>query len=226
MSAFVIIANGPFLVREIIEEVIQNKIIIALDGAANKLVRLGIKPDVVIGDFDSIQLEEVIDQDVTIIAVIDQDKTDLIKAIEYCDQNAAEHIALACATGGRADHDIGVMHALQTEYRKQRPIVLHTEQQTLCWVQDDMVCFRGQPGDHCGMIASHGCQFSSAGLIYECNQQTLSIGNQLSQVEAQFFVKGGALCIMPPLLAAQRSFMFKSEVERLALKLRDARCYA
>ncbi|MDF1756971.1 MAG: thiamine pyrophosphokinase [Legionellaceae bacterium] len=51
---YIIVANGPFLVKSIIAEVARGALIIALDGAANKLARLGFKPNIILGDFDSI----------------------------------------------------------------------------------------------------------------------------------------------------------------------------
>ncbi len=51
---YIIVANGPFLVKSIIAEAALGACIIALDGAANKLARLGFKPNIVLGDFDSI----------------------------------------------------------------------------------------------------------------------------------------------------------------------------
>ena len=54
MKKFIIIANGPFLARDIIIEAIQDRQILALDGAADKLLTLSISPHIILGDFDSI----------------------------------------------------------------------------------------------------------------------------------------------------------------------------
>ena len=54
MPDYAIIANGNFLVEEILVEAVKGKIIIALDGAADKLARLGLNPHLILGDFDSI----------------------------------------------------------------------------------------------------------------------------------------------------------------------------
>ncbi len=40
-----IVANGPFIARDIIFEFASDKIVVALDGAAAKLAKLGIKPE-------------------------------------------------------------------------------------------------------------------------------------------------------------------------------------
>ena len=56
---YVIIANGPFLTEDIIAEAVKvSDRIVVLDGALGQLASLGIKPDIIIGDFDSIGYEQ------------------------------------------------------------------------------------------------------------------------------------------------------------------------
>lgn len=52
---YFLVANGFLLPSSIIREIAQESIIVALDGAANKLAGIGIKPNIIIGDFDSIE---------------------------------------------------------------------------------------------------------------------------------------------------------------------------
>jgi thiamine pyrophosphokinase len=247
MSHFIIIANGNFLVREIISAAIQHKRIVALDGAVNKLTRLGIKPQVILGDFDSITdevcsywgIQKTFDllhendeayqghHGVTIVPAKNQQLTDLSKAIHYCDQQGAKHITLICATGGRLDHHEGVLRSLRKEYKKDRAILLHTEQQTLQFAKDETVLVSGEIGDKCGLLAYPKACVSSVGLAYEAKQLELRFGfsestcNALSCEKASLTVTGEALLILPPQLQAQRDFMNKNEAERLTLLLRD-----
>lgn len=242
MNEYVIVANGQFLVKEIIEEAIQHKTIVALDGAANKLKRLDIKPHIILGDFDSVDtstqsywgIKQTFNEltndaqpytgnhDVVIVPAKDQENTDLIKAIRYCDQQLATRITIICATGGRDDHVEGVKMALRTEYRKDRLIILHTEQQSLRCASDETIELFGMIDDACGFIATHTGTASSSGLKYECLHHAESICNRLSTSPATLRIKGLALVIMPPQLFSQRVFMQKSEIERLRLQLRDA----
>ncbi len=227
MNAFAIIANGPFPDKSIINEAIQHKIIIALDGAANKLIELKIKPDVILGDFDSLNDETLIywgitqtfsdisadskpylgKQDVLIVPCKDQSETDLVKAIHYCDLQQAESITILCATGGREDHHEGTKRALQSEYRSDRIIVVHSEQQSLRYGRDETIELAGIVGDYCGIIAIHTGQCSSTGLEYECNGHDFSICNRLKTTPATVKIHGSALIIMPPQLKSQRPFV-------------------
>jgi thiamine pyrophosphokinase len=249
MKHYIIIANGNFLVREIIEEAAKDKIIVALDGAANKLARIGVVPHIILGDFDSVteasarywgikltfnELDDASspyqgNHGVTIVPAKNQQLTDLVKAIHYCDQHGAESIAIICAAGGRMDHHEAAMRALRTEYKSHRPILLHTEQQSIRFATNEKMIMRGETGDKCGILAYPQGSFTSVGLEYEVSNYELKFGfadstcNSLKQPEASINITGEALLIMPPMLISQRKYMKKSEVERLELQLRDAR---
>jgi thiamine pyrophosphokinase len=85
------------------------EVLLAADGGANHLARIGLRPASVIGDLDSISgptrawLGEA-----AMVERPDQDRTDLDKALEYAfhDLGLGEITVLA-ATGGRVDHDAG-----------------------------------------------------------------------------------------------------------------------
>ena len=217
MSHFVIIANGPWIAPGVILNTIQHPNIVALDGAANQLLALGIKPQVILGDFDSIDpktqthwgirqtyatLEDhaapYLGHDgVTIVPAKDQMLTDLVKGIRYCDQQQAEQITILCATGGREDHHEANKRALQTEYRPQRPILMVGAEQILRWAKHETVVLKGEIGDYCGFVATEGSYGDSRGLLYPCKQAPYSFSNQLSAVTATLAINGEALLIMP-----------------------------
>lgn len=246
-NAFVIIANGDFLVKEIILEAIQNKTVIALDGAMNHLYRLGIQPDILLGDFDSItpavaehfgvkaRFADMHETDmpyqgngIIIVPALNQNLTDLAKAIRYCDQQQASDITLLCALGARIDQHEHAMRLLRSEYRKNRPMLLLTDEQTLRFAKDETVSFAGQPQDKCGILAYPQATISTQGLLYDVENFPLtfadseSVSNIMRENQAFVKVTGEAMIVMPPLLKSQRVFMQKTPSERLELKLRDA----
>lgn len=195
-----------------------------MDGATDKLLSLGIEPHVILGDFDSIHPDTQnhwgILQDfrtmpddaqpylgqhgVIIVPAKNQMLTDLVKAIHYCDQHQADDISIICATGGRDDHHEANKLALQTEYRKTRPIILHSTYQTLRWAANETVIFAGEIGDHCGFVAQPPGYGDSVGLVYPCVQAPVSLCNQLSMTKASIKITGSALMIMPPQLRSHR----------------------
>ena len=224
MSAYVLIANGPFATQHVILEAIQNRIIIALDGAADKLMAMDISPQIILGDFDSIDpitqqywgilhdfdTMSITDKPyqglhgVTIVPTKDQSETDLVKAIRYCDTQGATDISIICASFGRDDLHEANKLALETEYRSTRPMILHSEQQSLRWAENEDVTLQGQAGDYCGFAAKSPGTCDIQGFCYDGKQLMNSFCNQLLGATATITVKGAALIIMPPQLAAQR----------------------
>jgi thiamine pyrophosphokinase len=83
--------------------------ILAADGGADHLARLGLRPAAVIGDLDSISPEtRAWLGEESLIVRPDQDRTDLDKALEYAFENlGVEHVTVIAALGGRVDHELG-----------------------------------------------------------------------------------------------------------------------
>lgn len=80
----------------------QSKPIIAADGAAKKLLCLGIKPEVIVGDFDSINPSDF--SDVKMIHLPSQDKSDFQKTMEYMEQQNLLPTIVCGVNGGFLDH--------------------------------------------------------------------------------------------------------------------------
>ncbi len=106
----VLVANGPVRWSEAAAVLAAAaKPLLAADGGANHLGRIGLRPDAVIGDLDSISpgIRKFIGED-RMIHRPDQDRTDLDKALEYAfDELGLENLTVFGATGGRIDHAVG-----------------------------------------------------------------------------------------------------------------------
>jgi thiamine pyrophosphokinase len=82
--------------------------LIAADGGANHLARLGLRPAAVIGDLDSISADvRAWLGEGFMVHRPDQDRTDLDKALAYAfDELGVERLTVLAALGGRSDHDV------------------------------------------------------------------------------------------------------------------------
>jgi thiamine pyrophosphokinase len=76
--------------------------IIAADGAANQLVGMGITPDVIIGDLDSIVIQD--HPHSMIISKPEQSRSDFQKALEYVELNNLLPTLVTGVGGGFIDH--------------------------------------------------------------------------------------------------------------------------
>jgi len=118
-----IIANGEACSMDLLEQLLEwSPLVIVLDGAVERVLDLGIKIDVLFGDFDglSIPLDEIKRRQypIEIIHAPDQEKTDLEKAIDYLISREFPAVNIVWATGRRADHTLANITNL-VKYREQ-----------------------------------------------------------------------------------------------------------
>jgi thiamine pyrophosphokinase len=106
----VLVAGAPMRWRDDSASLASGtEILLAADGGANSLARIGLRPAAVIGDLDSLDQETRawLGEEV-IVHRPDQDRTDLDKAIEYAfDHLHVDEVIVLAALGGRTDHDLG-----------------------------------------------------------------------------------------------------------------------
>ena len=105
-----IIANGEACSQELLGQLLEwSPIVIVLDSAIERVLELGIKVDVLFGDFDrgfdaSYYKEK--QYPLEIVYAPNQYKTDLEKAFDYLIEKGHKAVNVIWATGKRADHTI------------------------------------------------------------------------------------------------------------------------
>ena len=83
-------------------------LVVCADGGANSARRLGVKPDVILGDFDSITPHtRRFFRTVPQLFMEDQNSTDMEKALKYCVERRVSSADVVGALGGRIDHAMG-----------------------------------------------------------------------------------------------------------------------
>ncbi|MBX3044566.1 MAG: thiamine diphosphokinase [Candidatus Kapabacteria bacterium] len=88
--------------------------IIAADGAAYKLKSLGIQPDIIIGDFDSLEPDKLIDDFAgsEILKVSDQDSNDFEKVLKHCMKSKLKNLLITGIHGGELEHTLNNLSVL------------------------------------------------------------------------------------------------------------------
>lgn len=104
-----IIANGEACSSSLCGQLLEwSPFVVVLDGAFSRVLDLGIKVDVVLGDFDSnnMSIDEIESSQfpIEIIHTPDQNKTDLEKGIEFLIEREFPAVNIIWATGRRMDH--------------------------------------------------------------------------------------------------------------------------
>jgi thiamine pyrophosphokinase len=111
MPRAVIFANGQLPDIEAARSLLQaDDFLIAADGGANHLMRMGILPEIVIGDLDSVDedtLFELTSAEVRIEQYSeDKDETDIELALRYAVELRPSAILIVAALGGRLDQTL------------------------------------------------------------------------------------------------------------------------
>ena len=105
-----ILANGdPPSAQLLARLAASHDLFIACDGAAQKAVACAVLPDIVSGDFDSLDVEaaRAALPRTEFVETPDQNRTDLQKAVQIARERGADRLTIAGAAGGRIDHTLG-----------------------------------------------------------------------------------------------------------------------
>jgi thiamine pyrophosphokinase len=122
-----LIANGEGCSFELLGQLLEwSPFVVVLDHAIHRVLDLGIKVDVLLGDFDrNVDFEEIhaFQYPLEIIHTPDQEKTDLEKGIEFLIERSFPAVNIVWATGRRADHSLTNMTNI-VRYKNQIKCVM------------------------------------------------------------------------------------------------------
>lgn len=122
-----IIANGLPCSENLMHQLLEwSPYVIVLDSAIEKVIKLNIKIDVLLGDFDrNFNPEKYLEKQypLEIVHTPNQNKTDLEKAFDFLIQKGHKAVNVIWATGKRADHTFtNITNIIQ--YKSQLKIVI------------------------------------------------------------------------------------------------------
>ena len=122
-----IIANGEACSEELLGQLLEwSPLVIVLDAAIERVIKLGIKVDVLLGDFDknlNVNFYKEKQYPLEIVHTPNQDKTDLEKAFDYLISKGHKSVNVIWATGRRSDHTITNITNI-VAYRERLKIVI------------------------------------------------------------------------------------------------------
>lgn len=186
---------------------IEGDIIICADGGARHLRALNLIPDLLLGDFDSINKEDYNyyrEKDVKILKFPeDKDYTDTELAIEEAFTYGASEITLIGATGGRLDHTLANVFLLKKILEKGIIGKIITGSDELILTKD-YARINGNSSDKLTILAldKEVIGVTTVGLLYQLKDETLYCGssrgvsNSFIANFGEVFVKKGILMII------------------------------
>lgn len=124
----VVVCNGDIPSSDIPRSFLEGeRPIICCDGAANNMIDAGYIPDMIIGDGDSISIDNKIKYSDIIHFNPDQETNDQTKAVEYLANKGYKRIAIVGATGKREDHTLGNISLLMEYHKKGIHVRMYTD---------------------------------------------------------------------------------------------------
>lgn len=201
---WLLIANGAPLSHPRLQTLAADRQVMVLDGAYTHVKQAGLKIDILLGDFDSIQpeaLAEARKTDTLVVDAPDQEKTDFEKGLIYLDQLGAKNIYAGSATGKEIQHTLYNLRMLKKFYNPARPILLFTETEMIRYYEDTDIDINGNVNDGIALLGFPDGQVTTQGLKYDMLDYQLdfeknsSVSNALAQKTAHVHMTGGVLVI-------------------------------
>ncbi|MGD9824434.1 thiamine diphosphokinase [Desulfobacter sp.] len=206
----VIVANGTLSETDGLLSRIQHAdMVIAADGGAVHLHRMGIVPRIIIGDLDSIP-ENVLsffkEKQVKILKhPVRKDQTDMELCMEYAINHGCTDLLIMGATSTRLDHTLANIFLLRRLADLGIPTTISDASNDIHIVVSRLT-LTGRPGDLISVIpvSDHVKGLTLEGLEYPLTDQSLCMGtttgisNVFTQDLAGISLKSGAVLVIKP----------------------------
>lgn len=181
------------------QEALKNGLIIAADGGYAQLERWGIRPDLTVGDFDS--LGRVPEDTEVVRHPVMKDDTDMMLAAEEGLRRGCKRFLIYGGLGGRLDHTLANLHVLAFLASHKCPAFLLDESSTVTALKNGVLNFSAQ---HSGVLSlfswgSPARGITLRGLLYPLSnaelgpERPLGVSNEFLGQEAEIEVRDGTL---------------------------------
>jgi thiamine pyrophosphokinase len=199
----VVVASAPLSWTEALVRIVRSTgLVVAADGGANHLARIGVKPAAVVGDLDSLRPEvrEWVGE-ALLVPRPDQSFTDLDKTLAYViGERGATTVTVLGATGGRPDHALENL-ALLARWADRAEVELRDESTRIVAVRAEAV-FAVRPGStvsllpagRCGRVWTEGLRWPLAGEPLDLLERT-GVCNRAVAERIALRVEGGTLLV-------------------------------
>lgn len=180
----------------------KDDLIIAADAGYLNVQKAGLRPDVIIGDFDSSKKPNT-DTPIETFPIL-KDDTDTMLAIKYGFNSGYKRFAIYGGLGGeRTDHTIANIQSLAYIVDHGGEGILVGENETFALIKNSSIKLRSEKGKTLSVFAYGGIAegISIKGAVYETDDLTLSpffplgVSNKFKENTVTVGVKNGCVLI-------------------------------
>lgn len=219
MKRCMIFAAGNFCADGVIGKTLdmiqaqcKDSFCIAADGGLDLMQALNIIPDLIIGDMDSLQSDDMLEsfaQNKTVQIKrlpVEKDDTDMFAAIREGLKSGCDYFELYGALGGRIDHTLANIQCLLFLLNNGAYGVLYGKGQRIELIRNSRICFsknmhRKNRRISVFAIGKDACGVTEAGLKYALDNATvktdfpIGISNEFMDCESFVEVRDGMLLV-------------------------------
>lgn len=154
----------------------RHALLVAADGAAIALDALGIVPDVVIGDLDSIGelRSRLADSGVMVIEELGQETNDFEKALNWIADRGLTRVTIVGIDGGMIDHTLNNFSVL-AKHAGHLSLEIRSGE-ALGWAVTDRIELACAPDERISLIPLPSARVTTRGLAWELSASMLAIG--------------------------------------------------
>jgi len=180
---------------------------IVVDGALEVTHRLGIKPDFIVGDFDTVNpdLLEHYEKDIILRHPPEKDQTDTELAIETALNSGYDKLVFFGATGSRLDHSLGNIFLLESLLKQGITAEILNENNRLYLKNQSFILQRHNTrGDYLSLLPLSETveEVTLTGFKYPVEkltfyrERTLGISNEITEEEARVEFSEGIFIVV------------------------------
>lgn len=180
----------------------ENDLIIAADGGYSTLTKLNIKPDLVVGDFDS--LGEAPENEKIIKHPVKKDDTDTLLAVKIGLEKGYKTFVIYGAIGGRLDHTVASIQTATFVAENGGIAYIYDGNYTITAIKNSSIKFKDNAKGYISIFGLSGVAkgVTIDGLLYTLDNAEITpyfpigVSNEFINKESEISVKDGVLTII------------------------------
>lgn len=174
IKSAVIFIGGDCFINELDSTRLSADLVIAADCGMNTARSLNIRPDVLMGDFDSSTIPDDMRDIETIVSPAKKNDTDTMLAVKYAIARGAKSITLIGGTGGRIDHALSNVFLIEYLAKMEISAVLEDGRNRLRVLTGGKTVLKKERFTYFGVIALEDSVVSISGCKYPLDKAHLT----------------------------------------------------
>ena len=203
MNRYALFLNGRYLAQHLdyYRKLSRGTVKVAVDGGLRFFLKSGARPDLLLGDLDSLTADEIstVPESRVMRFMRNKNKTDSQLAVEYCLKNKADEISMIMPSVGEIDHFIANFLMITPLLKKMThpPKLTVFNHAFRCdYLCNRKMALRSAVGDRVSIIPLRVSRLTCTGLMYGADRlllkpgETVALRNRTISTDASVSIDG------------------------------------